>query len=61
MWVLTNFDTEHLSRITDAGVRIVSNQVQFSLIDRRPEVAMIPFANRTGSSCWPMEPFAVDY
>ena len=40
---LTNFDTEHLSRITDAGIRIVSNQVQFSLIDRRPEVAMIPF------------------
>ena len=40
---LTNFDTEHLSRITDAGIRIVSNQVQFSLIDRRPEIAMIPF------------------
>ena len=40
---LTNFDTEHLSRITDVGIRIVSNQVQFSLIDRRPEVAMIPF------------------
>ena len=40
---LTNFDTEHLSRIMDAGIRIVSNQVQFSLIDRRPEVAMIPF------------------
>ena len=35
---LTNFDTEHLSRITDEGIRIVSNQVQFSLIDRRPEV-----------------------
>ena len=40
---LTNFDTEHLSRITNAGISIVSNQVQFSLIDRRPEVAMIPF------------------
>ena len=45
---LTNFDTEHLSRITDAGVRIVSNQVQFSLIDRRPEVAMIPYCQAHG-------------
>ena len=40
---LTNFDTPHLKRITDEGVRIVSNQVQFSLIDRRPQVTMIPF------------------
>ncbi|MDX1995476.1 MAG: aldo/keto reductase [bacterium] len=38
---LTNFDTPHLARIQDAGVKIVSNQVQFSIIDRRPEVAMI--------------------
>ena len=45
---LTNFDTEHLSRITEAGIRIVSNQVQFSLIDRRPEVAMIPFCQAHG-------------
>ncbi|MBM4259513.1 MAG: aldo/keto reductase [Deltaproteobacteria bacterium] len=40
---LTNFDTEHLKTITDHGIRIVSNQVQFSLVDRRPEIAMIPF------------------
>jgi aryl-alcohol dehydrogenase-like predicted oxidoreductase len=40
---LTNFDTEHLKVITDHGIRIVSNQVQFSLVDRRPEIAMIPF------------------
>lgn len=40
---LTNFDTEHLKIITDAGINIVSNQVQFSLIDRRPEVSMVPF------------------
>jgi aryl-alcohol dehydrogenase-like predicted oxidoreductase len=40
---LTNFDTEHLKIITDNGIRIVSNQVQFSLVDRRPETAMIPF------------------
>ena len=40
---LTNFDTEHLQIITEHGIRVVSNQVQFSLVDRRPEVAMIPF------------------
>jgi aryl-alcohol dehydrogenase-like predicted oxidoreductase len=40
---LTNFDTEHLDTIVNHGVRIVSNQVQFSLIDRRPEVRMVPF------------------
>jgi aryl-alcohol dehydrogenase-like predicted oxidoreductase len=40
---LTNFDTEHLKMIVESGIRVVSNQVQFSLIDRRPEVQMIPF------------------
>ena len=40
---LTNFDTEHLSRIVDHGIRVVSNQVQFSLIDRRPEVHMVQY------------------
>ena len=39
---LTNFDTERLGVITD-HVRVVSNQVQYSLIDRRPEVRMATF------------------
>ena len=38
---LTNFDTEHLNSVLDHGIKVVSNQVQFSLIDRRPEVQMI--------------------
>ena len=37
---LTNFDTQHLQFILDHGIKIVSNQVQYSLIDRRPEVRM---------------------
>ena len=45
---LTNFDTEHLAVILDHGVPIVSNQVQFSLIDRRPEVRMAPFCRERG-------------
>ena len=40
---LTNFDTEHLQVITEAGIKIVSNQVQFSLVDRRPQVNMVKF------------------
>jgi aryl-alcohol dehydrogenase-like predicted oxidoreductase len=40
---LTNFDTEHLRLIVEQGIRIVSNQVQYSLIDRRPEVRMSQF------------------
>ncbi len=40
---LTNFDTEHLQAITEHGIRIVSNQVQFSLVDRRPTAEMAAF------------------
>jgi aryl-alcohol dehydrogenase-like predicted oxidoreductase len=40
---LTNFDTERLGLITDHGIHIVSNQVQYSLLDRRPEVRMVAF------------------
>lgn len=40
---LTNFDTERLRLIRDAGIRVVANQVQFSVIDQRPLVAMQSF------------------
>jgi len=40
---LTNFDTEHMQIIIDSDIPIISNQVQYSIIDRRPEVKMIPF------------------
>ena len=40
---LTNFDTERMRIIRDAGIKIVSNQVQYSLIDQRPEVQMVKF------------------
>lgn len=40
---LTNFDTEHTRKIAEAGTALVSNQVQYSIIDRRPEVAMVPY------------------
>lgn len=45
---LTNFDTAHVAGILDRGIPIVSNQVQFSLIDRRPEVQMVPLCLERG-------------
>jgi aryl-alcohol dehydrogenase-like predicted oxidoreductase len=40
---VTNFDTERLQIMIDSNLKIVSNQVQYSIIDRRPEVKMVPF------------------
>ena len=40
---LTNFDTERMQIMVDSDLPIVSNQVQYSIIDRRPEVKMMPF------------------
>jgi len=45
---LTNFDTERLRVIADHGVPIVSNQVQYSLVDRRPEARMAAFCHEHG-------------
>jgi aryl-alcohol dehydrogenase-like predicted oxidoreductase len=43
---LTNFDTEHLKIIAGEGIKIVANQVQFSLLDRRPLVKMVDFCQQ---------------
>lgn len=40
---LTNFDTQRLEEITNKGIRISSNQVQYSLIDQRPAARMQQF------------------
>jgi len=41
---LTNFDCDHTQQLLDAGIPIVSNQVQFSLIDYRPFNGMLELA-----------------
>jgi aryl-alcohol dehydrogenase-like predicted oxidoreductase len=43
---LTNFDTERVQIMMDAELPIVSNQIQYSIIDRRPEVKMMPFCQK---------------
>lgn len=40
----TNFDKEHLLAMRQEGVRMSSMQVQYSLLDRRPEKTLIPAA-----------------
>lgn len=45
---LTNFDTDHLRTITDHSIRVVSNQVQYSLVDRRPMARMAAFCQEHG-------------
>ena len=34
---VTNFDAVHLKEIIDEGIQVVSNQVQYSVLDQRPE------------------------
>jgi aryl-alcohol dehydrogenase-like predicted oxidoreductase len=45
----TNFDAERLSDFADAGVRMASLQVQYSLLDRRPAGAMTDVCNKLGT------------
>lgn len=46
----TNFDTVQMNRILDAGVPLVSMQVQYSLIDDRPSRGMAQAAMAAGVS-----------
>jgi len=43
-----NFDVRHLEVLLDAEIPLVANQVQYSLLDRRPENGMITLAARRG-------------
>jgi aryl-alcohol dehydrogenase-like predicted oxidoreductase len=45
---VTNFDTAHLAQITAAGVPIVAHQLQYSLLDDRPNIRMVEFCRAHG-------------
>ena len=50
---LTNFDRERLAEIADAGVPVVSHQVQYSVLDRRPVAMASECASRSiGLLCY---------
>ncbi|HVI87512.1 MAG TPA: aldo/keto reductase [Dongiaceae bacterium] len=42
----TNFDTDHTRRMVEAGVPIASMQVQYSLLDARPEHALVEYCRQ---------------
>ncbi|PNG99815.1 hypothetical protein TSOC_014395, partial [Tetrabaena socialis] len=44
----TNMDTAALAKIVDAGVDVAVNQVQFSLLDRRPLNGMLQYCGERG-------------
>ncbi|MDN5568711.1 MAG: aldo/keto reductase [Paracoccus sp. (in: a-proteobacteria)] len=46
----TNFDTDHVAQMFDNGIRLASMQVQYSLLDRRPEKTMTALAAQHGFS-----------
>lgn len=43
---LTNFDTAHWQHILQQDIPAITNQVQYSLLDRRPEVRMVPLCQQ---------------
>jgi aryl-alcohol dehydrogenase-like predicted oxidoreductase/enamine deaminase RidA (YjgF/YER057c/UK114 family) len=45
---VTNFDTDHLRLLVKHGIPVVSNQVSFSLLDRRPAGRMTELCRETG-------------
>ena len=45
---VTDFPAEPLQELIAAGVPIVSNQVQYSLIDRRPENGLLDYCVEAG-------------
>ena len=47
---LTNFDTQRMQIMLDSDLRIISNQVQYSIIDRRPEAKMTPLCMKENIS-----------
>ena len=44
----TNFDTARTAMLLEAGIRLVSMQVQYSLLDARPENGLAALARRHG-------------
>ncbi len=43
---LTNFDAAHIDTVLDAGVEVLSNQVQYSVLDHRPEISLLDYNSK---------------
>lgn len=51
---LTNFDTQRTAEFVSAGVEILSTQIQYSVLDRRPEKSLTEFSRtqQVGLFCY---------
>lgn len=45
---LTNFDTKRIQIMVEKGFKLVSNQIQYSILDQRPEKLMTSFCQKHG-------------
>jgi aryl-alcohol dehydrogenase-like predicted oxidoreductase len=45
---LTNFDTKRVQIMVEKGFKLVSNQVQYSILDQRPEKSMVSLCQKHG-------------
>jgi aryl-alcohol dehydrogenase-like predicted oxidoreductase len=45
---VTNFDVERLAEMVDAELKPASIQIQYSLLDRRPEAGMLEYCEQNG-------------
>lgn len=45
---VTNFDASHLQLLIGDGIPVISNQVQYSVLDQRPEHALADLCRKTG-------------
>jgi aryl-alcohol dehydrogenase-like predicted oxidoreductase len=45
---VTNLDVEHLAEIVAAGVAVATHQLQYSLLDARPELKMVEYCRAHG-------------
>lgn len=45
---VTNFTTDQMRQIIDAGVKVVVNQLQYSLVDSRPEQQQLAYCRDNG-------------
>jgi aryl-alcohol dehydrogenase-like predicted oxidoreductase len=45
---LTNFDVPHVAQLVDAGVPVASHQIQYSLLDDRPNLGMVEYCGSKG-------------
>lgn len=43
---VTNFDVRHLKELVDSNVPVVSNQLQYSVLDLRPEKGMVDYCRK---------------